>query len=51
MWPVLGWTIHIFHSHLDGAYKNMTHGIIALVFRCKITGGELALTDETTAHR
>jgi 8-oxo-dGTP diphosphatase len=36
---------------LTGVYKNMTHGIIALVFRCKITGGELAVTDETTAYR
>jgi len=36
---------------LTGAYKNMARGIIALVFRCKITGGELALTDETTANR
>src|SRR5436190_7981108 len=36
---------------LTGAYKNMTRGIIALVFRCKITGGELAITDETTAYR
>ena len=36
---------------LTGVYKNMTRGIIALVFRCKITGGELALTDETAAYR
>lgn len=36
---------------LTGIYKNMTRGIIALVFRCKITGGDLATTDETTAYR
>ncbi len=34
-----------------GACKNMARGITALVFRCKITGGELALTDETMAYR
>ena len=36
---------------LTGAYKNMARGIVALVFRCKVTGGELALTDETMAYR
>lgn len=36
---------------LTGVYKNMTRGIVALVFRCKITGGELAITDETAAFR
>ena len=36
---------------LAGVYKNMPRGIIALVFRCKITGGNLATTDETTAYR
>ena len=34
---------------LTGVYKNMTRGIIALVFRCKITGGHLAANDEVTA--
>jgi 8-oxo-dGTP diphosphatase len=29
----------------------MAHGIIALVFRCKITGGDLRASDETTAFR
>jgi 8-oxo-dGTP diphosphatase len=29
----------------------MTRGIIALVFRCKITGGNLITTDETAAYR
>ena len=34
---------------LTGVYKNMPRGIIALVFRCKITGGHLAANDEVTA--
>jgi 8-oxo-dGTP diphosphatase len=34
---------------LTGVYKNMPRGIIALVFRCKITGGQLAANDEVTA--
>jgi 8-oxo-dGTP diphosphatase len=36
---------------LTGIYKNMPRGIIALVFRCKITGGTLHTSDETTAFR
>jgi 8-oxo-dGTP diphosphatase len=36
---------------LTGVYKNMPRGIIALVFRCKITGGSLATSDETAAFR
>jgi 8-oxo-dGTP diphosphatase len=36
---------------LTGVYKNMTRGIIALVFRCKISGGDLRASDETTAFR
>jgi 8-oxo-dGTP diphosphatase len=36
---------------LTGVYKNMTRGIIALVFRCKITGGDLRTSGETTAFR
>ena len=36
---------------LTGVYKNMTRAIIALVFRCKITGGDLRASDETTAFR
>ena len=34
---------------LTGVYKNMSRGIIALVFRCKITGGQLTANDEVTA--
>jgi len=36
---------------LTGVYKNMPRGIIALVFRCKITGGHLATNDEVAAFR
>jgi 8-oxo-dGTP diphosphatase len=36
---------------LTGVYKNMNRGIIALVFRCKITGGDLTTTDEASAFR
>ena len=36
---------------LSGIYKNMNRGIVALVFRCKITGGQLATNGEVTAFR
>jgi 8-oxo-dGTP diphosphatase len=36
---------------LTGVYKNMNRAIIALVFRCKATGGQLSTTDETEAVR
>jgi 8-oxo-dGTP diphosphatase len=36
---------------LTGVYKNMPRGIVALVFRCKITGGQLSTNDEVTAFR
>jgi 8-oxo-dGTP diphosphatase len=36
---------------LSGVYKNMTRAIIALVFRCKITGGALAASDEAADFR
>jgi 8-oxo-dGTP pyrophosphatase MutT (NUDIX family) len=36
-------------ARLTGVYKNMPRGIVALVFRARITGGSLAdATDETT---
>ena len=38
-------------DRLTGVYKNMARGIVALVFRCKVTGGKLATTDETAAFR
>lgn len=36
---------------LSGVYKNMNRGVIALVFRCKATGGQLTTNDEVTAFR
>jgi 8-oxo-dGTP diphosphatase len=33
---------------LTGVYKNMSRGIVALVFRCQITGGYLTANDEVT---
>jgi 8-oxo-dGTP diphosphatase len=36
---------------LTGVYKNMQRGIVALVFRCTITGGGLTVNDEATAFR
>jgi ADP-ribose pyrophosphatase YjhB (NUDIX family) len=33
---------------LTGVYKNMPRGISTLVFRCKITGGQLTANDEVT---
>ena len=34
---------------VSGVYKNMKHGIVAIVFRCHVTGGELRPSNETTA--
>jgi 8-oxo-dGTP diphosphatase len=34
---------------LTGVYKNMTLGVVALVFRARHTGGEPRLTDESAA--
>lgn len=34
---------------VTGVYKNMKHGIVAIVFRCHVTGGELRTSDETQA--
>jgi 8-oxo-dGTP diphosphatase len=36
---------------LTGVYKNVTRGIVALVFRCKVTGGDLITNDEVAAFR
>jgi 8-oxo-dGTP diphosphatase len=36
---------------LTGVYKNMPRGIIALVFRCKATGGSPAVGAEVAAFR
>jgi ADP-ribose pyrophosphatase YjhB (NUDIX family) len=34
---------------VSGVYKNMSRGIVAIVFRCHVTGGELRPSDETQA--
>jgi ADP-ribose pyrophosphatase YjhB (NUDIX family) len=36
---------------LTGVYKNMPRGIIALVFLCKITGGQLKTNSEVSAFQ
>jgi 8-oxo-dGTP diphosphatase len=36
---------------LTGVYKNMARGIVALVFRCKILGGQLATNGEVSAFQ
>ncbi|MGW3365276.1 NUDIX hydrolase [Streptosporangium canum] len=41
--------LHVEPVTLTGVYKNMTRGIVALVFRCKVIGGRLTETDETRA--
>jgi 8-oxo-dGTP diphosphatase len=36
---------------LTGIYKNMSRGIIALVFKCRVVGGELTENEEVTGFR
>ncbi|WP_409237484.1 NUDIX domain-containing protein [Streptomyces sp. PA5.6] len=36
-------------ERLTGVYKNMTIGVVALVFRCRPEGGHEQLSDESTA--
>ncbi|MBM4820681.1 MULTISPECIES: NUDIX domain-containing protein [Streptomyces] len=36
-------------ERLTGVYKNMTVGVVALVFRCRPEGGHEQLSDESTA--
>lgn len=36
---------------LTGVYKDMTRGIVALVFRCTGIGGQLTVNEEVTAFR
>lgn len=33
---------------LTGVYKNMVRGVVALVFRARMTGGSITTTDETS---
>ncbi|MFC9296908.1 NUDIX hydrolase [Streptomyces sp. NPDC057010] len=41
--------IHVKVDQLTGVYKNITAGVVALVFRCKASGGMERLSRETTA--
>ncbi|WP_419997794.1 NUDIX hydrolase [Streptomyces boninensis] len=41
--------IHVEVDRLTGVYKNMTRGIVALVFRCKPSGGVERTSAESTA--
>ncbi len=41
--------IHVEVDELTGVYKNTTRGIVALVFRCKPSGGSERTSDESTA--
>ncbi|MEZ7159891.1 NUDIX hydrolase [Streptomyces sp. MAD19A] len=41
--------IHVEVDELTGVYKNTTRGIVALVFRCKPSGGTERTSDESTA--
>ncbi|MGC5016246.1 NUDIX hydrolase [Streptosporangium sp. DT93] len=43
--------LHVEPITLTGVYKNMTRGIVALVFRCKVVSGQLTETDEARAFR
>ncbi|MEU3693719.1 NUDIX hydrolase [Streptomyces narbonensis] len=41
--------MHVEVERLTGVYKNMTRGVVALVFRCRPTGGEEGTSEESTA--
>ncbi|UUU22178.1 NUDIX hydrolase [Streptomyces sp. DSM 40750] len=41
--------IHIEVDELTGVYKNMTRGVVALVFRCKLSGGTERTSSESSA--
>ncbi|GCB47244.1 NUDIX hydrolase [Streptomyces sp. NL15-2K] len=41
--------IHVEVDELTGVYKNTTRGIVALVFRCKPSGGHERTSSESTA--
>ncbi|MDX3236689.1 NUDIX domain-containing protein [Streptomyces sp. ME03-5709C] len=47
VWEETG--IHVEVDQLTGVYKNTTRGILALVFRCKPSGGTERTSDESTA--
>jgi 8-oxo-dGTP diphosphatase len=39
--------VHVEVERLTGAYKNLTRGVVALVFRCRPISGEATTTDES----
>jgi ADP-ribose pyrophosphatase YjhB (NUDIX family) len=47
VWEETG--IHVEVDQLTGVYKNTSRGIVALVFRCKPSGGTERTSDESTA--
>ncbi|MGW3400409.1 NUDIX hydrolase [Streptomyces zhihengii] len=47
VWEETGVRVEV--DELTGVYKNITRGIVALVFRCKPSGGAERTSDESTA--
>lgn len=47
VWEETGIRVEV--DQLSGVYKNTTRGIVALVFRCKPSGGAERTSDESTA--
>ncbi|MFD3457260.1 NUDIX hydrolase [Streptomyces sp. NPDC058691] len=47
VWEETG--IHVEVDQLTGVYKNTTRGVVALVFRCKPSGGTERTSEESTA--
>ena len=43
--------LHVQPDRLTGIYKHMTRHIVALVFRCHVTSGQLKPTPEAQQHR
>ncbi|WP_204801718.1 NUDIX hydrolase [Mycobacterium riyadhense] len=43
--------IEVTVERLTGVYKNLTHGIVALVYRCRPAGGEPHATEEACEIR
>ncbi|GHI06153.1 NUDIX hydrolase [Streptomyces cellostaticus] len=41
--------VHVDVAELTGVYKNVSLGVVALVFRCKPTGGNERTSDESSA--
>lgn len=41
--------VHVEVDQLTGVYKNVVAGVVALVFRCKLSGGTERVSDEATA--